>query len=557
MASAKTRPLRARKQFFEWNEEISMKKLLISVVAIGVLMAVAGSASAVTCTIDQHPAATLLVPYFRAAFNADGSPVVGTDSYDTLITITNNSSAAMLAHVVVWNERSVPVLDFDIALTAYDSQSMSMQQVLLGNLPATPRTTTGSLFSASTYGGNRGACQTSATTVNVGADGSGGSNTTNNNYVRFVPTNPPTNGDNQFTTTNYPQPAWSAGSAFAKALLDELDDDASLCAGGNTGDGVVTGTVHGYVTIDHVNYCTLSFPSAPSYYGQDAIGQENNLTGEVLFTTGSGIGTNGTSTVNIEADPIHGSSPSGNRPPIRTFYARYWESFDGTTTTVGDGTGPGTLAGGETVNDTACFGDCREPLGLRTESRYFIATGITTWDYVWRGSSNDELGPSSTGLINLTGEKCAETENPISATLVDENEGQVSGGVTPSPPPPGTTSNFPLETGRYQIPGDAGLSAPSGSVAGVAYYSFLENLPDGWADQAWVEYEFDGASAFVSARIPANQMDGGAVAGIGGPFGYSNCTPVGFIDLNNATYGTYAIPFPFGFVPPNQAIGLP
>jgi hypothetical protein len=554
------------KLFIRLNEEISMKKLLISVVAIGVLMAVATSASAITCTIDQKPAATLLVPYFRAAFNADGSPVVGANSYDTLVTITNNSSAAMLAHVVVWNERSVPVLDFDIALTAYDSESMSMQQILIGNLPQTPKDTDGTFIAG--YKTNRGACQTGGTTTAIDK-GDSGSNTTGNNYVRFVASNPPSNGDNQFTTTLYNDPSWSAGSAFGKALLDELDQDDSLACGGNVGDGVVTGTVHGYVTIDHVNYCTLSFPNDVRYFDRDAIGQENNLTGEVLFTTGNGIGTNGASTVNLEASPVNSFDPATTAAhnPLRTFYARYWEGFDGTTyTNKGDTTGPGTSGtpGETTFPATSCIGDCREPLGLRTESRYFIASGITTWDYVWRASSNDEFGPQATAdsdppdLIDLKGDlsnPCTETENSISATLVDENEGQVTGGITPSPPPPGTTSNFPYETGRYNIPGDANLSPPSQSVAGVAYYSFLETLPDGWADQAWVEYEFDGASAFVSARIPANQMDGGTDAN--NPIGYSNCFPVGFYDPA-ATYPPVWVAFtPFGLVPPNQAIGLP
>jgi hypothetical protein len=552
-----------------------MKKLLISVLAIGVVVALMPTtASAVTCTIDQRPAATLLVPYFRAAFNADGTPVVGTNSYDTLVTITNNSSAAMLAHVVVWNKWSVPVLDFDIALTAYDSQSFSMQQILIGNLPQTPKDQDGvSIISG--YTGSRGACQDSSTSPLPG-DGSGGKQEAGNEYVRFVAANPAGGtGDNQFTTTKYGNPAWSAGSAFAKALLDELDDDLSACAGSDTGDGVVTGTVQGYVTIDHVNYCTLSFPNQSTYYSADAIGQENNLTGEVLYTSGAGLPTNGASTVNLEASDefSYNAGAGAPVPPVRTFYARYWEtpvtwdgsSLTGTTTTT-DTSGPGNLVTGELTDQTSCYGDCREPLGLRTESRYFIASGISTYNYVWRGSSGDELGPvKKTPLVDLTGPSstCKETENALSTTLVDEDEGQTSSGVTPSPPPPGTISNFPYETGRYQIPGDASLSVPSGSIAGVAYYSFFQKLPAGWADQAWVEYEFDGAGAFVSARIPGNQMDNGFDAA--SPFnGHSNCVPVNFrydngtsnVDLRCCLQYSDQPVGPFPYIS-NQAIGLP
>ena len=119
-----------------------MKKTLMTCLAIAALFAVAGSASAITCTIDQHPAATLLVPYFEATFAPDGTPVgTGPDARDTLVTICNASSAPMIAHVNVFNERTELVLDFNIALTGFDCQSMSMAAVLQGNLPATPVTT--------------------------------------------------------------------------------------------------------------------------------------------------------------------------------------------------------------------------------------------------------------------------------------------------------------------------------------------------------------------------------------------------------------------------------
>src|SRR6476659_11323558 len=116
-----------------------MKKTLMTCLAIAALFAVAGSASAITCTIDQHPAATLLVPYFEATFAPDGTPIgTGPDARDTLVTICNASSAPMIAHVNVFNERTELVLDFNIALTGFDIQSFSMASILRGNLPVTP-----------------------------------------------------------------------------------------------------------------------------------------------------------------------------------------------------------------------------------------------------------------------------------------------------------------------------------------------------------------------------------------------------------------------------------
>ena len=54
------------------------------------------------------------------------------------MTIGNASSAPMLAHVSVWNERTELVLDFNVALTGFDIQSFSVAQVLRGFLPVTP-----------------------------------------------------------------------------------------------------------------------------------------------------------------------------------------------------------------------------------------------------------------------------------------------------------------------------------------------------------------------------------------------------------------------------------
>ena len=116
-----------------------MKKTFLTCLAVVALFAIATSATAITCTTDQRPAATLLIPYFQATFNPDGTiQGTGLSSLDTLVTIGNASSAPMLAHVAVWSERTELVLDFTIALTGFDIQSFSVASILRGNLPETP-----------------------------------------------------------------------------------------------------------------------------------------------------------------------------------------------------------------------------------------------------------------------------------------------------------------------------------------------------------------------------------------------------------------------------------
>ena len=453
-----------------------MKKTLMTCLAIAALFAIAGSASAITCTIDQRPAATLLVPYFEATFAPDGTPVgLGPDARDTLVTICNASSAPMIAHVNVFNERTQLVLDFNIALTGFDCQSMSMARVLQGFLPATPITT-------SHVASANDACQRNP---NAGVYSPP---VVTGEYLRIRPADSDTATplDNQLATTLYPQPAWPAGSSFAFDVLDSLDetDDASQCPDGV--DGVITNPIRGYLVIDHANYCNLSNPSDPAYYSRDAIGMENNLFGEVIFTSGSGIPTMGGSTVNIEADP---SLAGDVDTDIRTFYHRY--------------VGSDTLCfGGNCAQFAATnpwnqgLGDQREPLGLKYAARWFDTTGVTSNFNVWRASSGS--------LTNLLGHQCTDIEPTVSLTFYDEDENTVTSGVCPSPCT-APTFNFPLETQRRNI---SGFSHPAWPAGWVSMNFFNGTGPNGGIfDQAWVEYDFQGPGAFLSASTPATQLD--------------------------------------------------
>ncbi|HKD18331.1 MAG TPA: hypothetical protein VKG23_10720, partial [Thermoanaerobaculia bacterium] len=95
-----------------------MKKALIACVAVVAMFALANAASAVTCTLDQHPGATLLVPYFQVTVDGNGNPIGGTAlARDTIVTIANASAAPMIAHVNVYDRYSSLQLDFNVALT--------------------------------------------------------------------------------------------------------------------------------------------------------------------------------------------------------------------------------------------------------------------------------------------------------------------------------------------------------------------------------------------------------------------------------------------------------
>jgi hypothetical protein len=91
---------------------------------------VPSGAQGTICTIDDVPAATLLLPYFEVDLN-------NPNGINTLFSINNASASAVLAHVVLWSDLSVPTFDFNIYLTGYDVQTVSIRDIFNGTVPRT------------------------------------------------------------------------------------------------------------------------------------------------------------------------------------------------------------------------------------------------------------------------------------------------------------------------------------------------------------------------------------------------------------------------------------
>jgi len=471
-----------------------MKKTFLTCLAVVALFAIATSATAITCTIDQRPAATLLIPYFQATFNPDGTILgTGPTSLDTLVTIGNASSAPMIAHVNVFNERTELVLDFNIALTGFDIQSFSMASILRGNLPVTPinQSHVPEVKDSNQVLTTGDVCQRNPASIVYPSAGG---------YLRVKPTSPATGLDNQLATVSYP--AGPFPTAFLFQVLDSLDTtkDTNTCG---SVDGTITNPIHGYLTIDHANYCNLSNPSDPAYYTNDAIGMENNLFGDYIFTSGAGVSTMGFPAVAIEADASLADSTAapvslGGVPGRRTFYRRYVTSADA----------PGCLnVFPAPQNAFDCGGgDQREPLGLKYAARWFdSAPTVTSFFNVWRASSvPSSVNGGLADLLGFTVGKCNTSEPTVTLTFFDEDENTVTQGVCPSPCTQ-PTFNFPLETQRTQI---TAFSHPNWPAGWVSMEFFNATGPvGGTLDQAYVTYDFAGAGAFLSAGIPAAQLD--------------------------------------------------
>lgn len=389
--------------------------------ALALLPGLPSRASAVIGTIDAVPAATLLLPYFEV--NLDD-----VNGENTLMSVNNASPTAVLAHVVVWSDLSVPVLDFNLYLTGYDVQTINLRDVLAGVLPQTASTGQDPTDAISPRGA----------------------------YSQDI--------DFASCTGLLPIPTLQA--LYLDHLRNSLTGRPSallggLCAGRNLGDNIA----RGYVTIDTVRDCTFLFPGDPGYFqsnGQGVATDQNALWGDYFFVNpGQGLA-DGETLVHIEASA---TAPETSTPGQYTFYGRY----------------VGWLAT-----------DHREPLATGFEARYlnggFFNGGTSL--VVWRDSKVDQVPfacPVAPGVrpswFPLGQEQIVifdEEENP----LVPE-----SFPVSPQPPEASFTP-FPAETQRVRV-GSSALPVPF-KFGWMDLYlnTFMMSNPnppsDKEAAQAWV-----------------------------------------------------------------------
>jgi hypothetical protein len=262
--------------------------------------AFAGSPSTVnnddSCDVIVGPAATLLLPYFEVDFT--------NRTEDTLFTITNVSRLPQIAHVTIWTDWSFPVFDFNIYLTGYDVQGISINQVLNGTVAQAQGT--GPFTALSPVG-----------PLSAGF-------TANPNFA---------GGGTSIHCTNQPGVLAPALVAALRRVLTT----GVFNPGGPAGCPNLVGGQHtnasGYITIDVVSNCTTAFPTDPLYYTNDVlfdnvlIGDYQRLGPTPAGTTASSFDGSSNAMVHIRAVPEGGGV--GSKPATAlpyTFYDRYTPS---------------------------------------------------------------------------------------------------------------------------------------------------------------------------------------------------------------------------------------
>jgi hypothetical protein len=425
-----------------------MKKLVLALALLGLLVAGQG-AQAVIATVDDVPAATLLLPYFEVDLSS-------TSGLTTLFSVNNASATAVLGHVVVWSDLSVPVLDFNIYLTGYDVVTMNMRDILNGVLPQTasdgqdPGDTADPLDGIS----NQGAFSQD---------------------INFAS-----------CTGLLPPPAVLPASfvAHLKASLTGLSSAVlgNRCAGRNIGDNIA----RGYVTVDTVNNCTLRFPGDPGYFAPGGTGDvtnQNVLWGDYFYVNSAQNFAQGETLVHVEADAVN---PETSVAGEYTFYGRYvaWTAADNreplTTNFAVRFINGGAFTGG---SDLLCWRDSKVNQGPFTCP--FLAGVRPPWF---------PLGQEGVVIFD-------EAENP-----------EVPDSFPVSPQPPTATNLVcPAEAGRTAV---GGADFPVTPSFGWLYLNLNTTVAvaganppeDPAAAQAWVTVVMDADGRF-SVGFDAIQLD--------------------------------------------------
>ncbi len=263
------------------------------VTALFIAVALLGSARAQNSPITPLPltavsetaGSTLLVPYFEVDLtNPNGRNTIFTvDKGGRLDAVSmggvnSNIPTAVLAHVTVWSDLGVPVLNFNIYLTGYDVETVNMRNVLGGVLPRT---------------------------ASAGQDPSD----------TISPKGLKSQDINFASCTGFLPPASLTATQISN-LTAALTGKAAptQCSGLAYGDNVA----RGYVTVDVVNSCTTQNPGDVGYFN-NTVTFQNHLTGQVFYVDPSNNTARGGNVVHIHSN----DNSAGPPDPIVTTAGNY------------------------------------------------------------------------------------------------------------------------------------------------------------------------------------------------------------------------------------------
>jgi hypothetical protein len=276
-----------------------MRRAIVSIgLALCLAVGVASTAMAQPSAPPNpnRPAATLLLPYFEVDLdNAQGMT--------TLFSVNNASATAVLAHVTLWSDLGIPVFAFNVYLTGYDVQTISLRDVLNGTVPRT-----------ASAGQDPGGQNSGPTGISPRGDWS--------QDINFA----------SCTGILPPPPVPAIYLPYLRQALTGAPSSfhAGRCVSRNLG---TPGVARGYVTVDTVNNCTLRMPNDIGYFFSGGSGDATNqnvLWGDYMYVNPSQDLGFGDSLVHLYAQPGFLLNPELTVPGEYTFYGRhvFWTAAD-------------------------------------------------------------------------------------------------------------------------------------------------------------------------------------------------------------------------------------
>jgi hypothetical protein len=469
-----------------------MRKLTVCIALVS-LLALGGQAIAEICTIDDVPAATLLLPYFEVDLGS-------TTGANTLFSINNASAASAVAHVTLWTDESIPTLDFDVFLTGYDVQTISMRDIFNGILPRTADNG----VDPDTPGPTATAISNQGSLSLPDAIGD----------ADFAGTSGPCGG----LSTLYPAAPTPAltPTLIAHIRASHTGNSSPVyggCVGLNYGDNVA----RGYITVDNVNQCNLQFPSSTGYFAPGGTGLANNnntLWGDYFYVNDGENFAQGETLVHIEAcSTVPPPSTCATNPiGICQTGPSVGQNADDCPFVPGDYTYYGRYV-------AAAATDQREPLATNFATRYINGGAFTggTDLIVWR-DNKIALGAVIPVHSCATGRFSWVPLNQADVVAFDEVENPTDlcfQGDNFSPPTGGAETCFPVEAQRVNLQSS---DVPFGSTPAPPSpfgWMFLNlnttvagqvaGLPPATA-QAWVTAVMNASGRF-SVGFDAIQLD--------------------------------------------------
>jgi hypothetical protein len=469
-----------------------MKKYL-TMALVGVVMLGASSAAyANVCAFDNVPSATLLFPFVAYNYTEEA------EGPNTFFSVTNTSSEATIAHVTLWTDFSLPILDFNILLTGYDVQVLNIRDILQGgDLPVTVlagHTTDEGIIDQGPVSENNpispydlvnpdtpeptlvlaqaGRCDDD----DLGYPGDYGEGVIDNNTLGYfegllkasqtLPRFYSNCDGGQYDNPGLPS-----------TFLDRTEDDDSWM----------------YITVDVVDDCNLFFPDEVEYWSGDRVRFDNVLIGDVQWVNNTDRFSEASNAVHLEAN-VNLDFITTETVPLRgaSFYHRY--------------------------NFLADLRDYREPLPSAWAFRYTNSEdlGLATYIRAFKASTLSaegllDLEFGDGDLFNAPTEMTALNCLAYTYYAWDEDENVTTTELPPWSGGPGNERAFlnllPLETQEipvadFQLDFDNGWMLfvwPPSNVLPDAPYT------DWWQTWMGVKFVLEGSySAFMEGAVMAN-----------------------------------------------------